>query len=164
MPTYLKWKLCADQFGGITTEVQQILTTFFLQTSFHSNIYSNCWRIRVFAWRQERWRKLKSSTSGYSRYRIMLLIFQCFCNWPHSFKQMYKILQIWKGCWHLACRGTFLHGLWVSTSNTARVLSRLAFQTENIWHNILLWYWRKHGHLFNIDTRQIYNYISYKSF
>lgn len=112
MPTYLKWKLCADQFGGITTEIQQILTTFFLQTSFHSNIYSNCWRIRVFAWRQERWRKLKSSTSGYSRYRIMLLIFQCFCNWPHSFKEMYKILQIWKGCWQLACRGTFLHGLW----------------------------------------------------
>lgn len=126
MPTYLKGKLCADHFGGITTDIQQILTTFFLQASFHSNIYSNCWRIRVFAWRQERWRKPKSSTSGYSRYRIIILIFQFFYNWPHSFK-MFKILQIWKRCWQLACKGTFLQGLWVSASNTAEVFKQISF-------------------------------------
>lgn len=107
MPIYLKRKICADQFGGITAKVQQILTTFFLQASFHSNVYSNCWRTRIFAWRQERWRKLKSSTSGHGRYKIMLLISQFFYNWLHSFKEIHKMLQNLKGCWQLAHKGTF---------------------------------------------------------
>lgn len=101
MPSYLKRNICADQFGGITAKVQQILTTFFLQASFHSNVYSNCWRIRIFAWRQEGWRKLKTSTSGHSRYKITFLISQFFYNWLHSFKEMYKMLKILNGCWQL---------------------------------------------------------------
>ena len=107
MPIYLKRKIFAVIPPNWSAQVQQILTTFFLQASFHSNVYSNCWRIRILARRQERWRKLKSSTSGHSRYKIKLLISQFFYNWLQSFKEMYEILQILKGCWQLAHKGTF---------------------------------------------------------
>lgn len=48
MSIYLKKKY-ADQFGGIGKNRASSNQLFLLQASFHSNVYSNCWRIRISA-------------------------------------------------------------------------------------------------------------------